>query len=781
MSPRMRVRCAFVFLLGLLSFALAGPSAAQVIDLTSAGTEVTDPQGVIWSEGLSGHSLAGTFNTFLRVQRDSVERGFNTDYTPPPEDAKPGSWTHSFKLNTLQTVTIGEGLYYVLRLDADESIGAPEEDLCLDALQIFTASNPSIATYDTLATFGHLWYDMAASQEVHIDTGLQTGGGSSIDMTAFIPTYFLDASGEDYVYVYASLGDCSIEGMHTSAGPEDWSALLGVDNPPIVTAPLAVNGEEGGDLTFSISASDPDGDAISNLTADFSSLPVESDASFTPNGDNTAGTFHWHMNVGDAGDYGVTFTATANDLSTSRTTQIHVGQSGVNIAGVFTWTPRPGDEGVYDIVFTATDEGGTTNFTTTITVITPSGSPAPSAPLAPRAPGGTLAPQAPQKGPIISGTGSITVPTGSTATSTVTASTDLSGTSAHAAAPIRLSARAVRTTTLTVDTAELPPENDATFVVDNQPVISGTFAVTVPPGVPVSQTYTAADPEGDAIEHFTADLSVFPSGNPGSFSANGTNTSGTLSWTPRLADVGTYVVHLEATNQLVGPADVTIIVTAAAPVRLFVKEPIKLNIGAARATNCVYIEPVDGSIALTDVNVSTVRMVSPGTGSVTEIGPVPGKPSLIQDRDNNHIQDLQVCFLKSDLRMLFSLLSERAVVTVHIQGQLVSGAYFDGTLDVEVISNGPKIGQVSIAPNPLNPQAKLSLNLGKGGFLRVTLFDMQGRLVRELVNEQNVAPGPREILVDGLDSRGKALSSGVYFFRVESADGVHNGRLAIVR
>jgi hypothetical protein len=210
-------------------------------------------------------------------------------------------------------------------------------------------------------------------------------------------------------------------------------------------------------------------------------------------------------------------------------------------------------------------------------------------------------------------------------------------------------------------------------------------------------------------------------------------------------------------------------------------DPVKINIGSSRPMNCVYIEPIDGSFSLTDVDVATVKMISTGTGVVSEISAIAGKPTLIEDRDHNLIPDLGACFTKADLRALFGNLTGKSTVTVRIQGQLVSGAYFAGTTTVEVIANGPAVGSASIAPNPLNPQAKLSLMLGKGGWLKVTLYDTQGRLVRELANETNVAPGPREITIDGMDSKGAPLASGVYYFRVQSADGVHNGRLAIVR
>src|SRR5439155_19821031 len=65
------------------------------------------------------------------------------------------------------------------------------------------------------------------------------------------------------------------------------------DHPPVVTAPKAVSGAEGSEITFSISANDPDGPAISSLTADFSGLPTGNKATFTPGSSDTGGVFRW--------------------------------------------------------------------------------------------------------------------------------------------------------------------------------------------------------------------------------------------------------------------------------------------------------------------------------------------------------------------------------------------------------------------------------------------------------------------------------------------------------
>ncbi len=95
--------------------------------------------------------------------------------------------------------------------------------------------------------------------------------------------------------------------------------------PPIVVAPAAVAGIEGSEITVSVSASDPDGDAIGSLTADPSGLPLGHGAVFTTDPANTSGTLTWtpSFTASIGSPYIVTFTA-ENALSGSATTSITV-------------------------------------------------------------------------------------------------------------------------------------------------------------------------------------------------------------------------------------------------------------------------------------------------------------------------------------------------------------------------------------------------------------------------------------------------------------------------
>jgi len=64
-------------------------------------------------------------------------------------------------------------------------------------------------------------------------------------------------------------------------------------------------------------------------------------------------------------------------------------------------------------------------------------------------------------------------------------------------------------------------------------------------------------------------------------------------------------------------------------------------------------------------------------------------------------------------------------------------------------------------PNPFNPVTNLEFGISKWGFVSLKVYDLLGRDVAELVNE-NLNPGEYEISFDGSD-----LQSGVYYFKLK--------------
>jgi len=83
-------------------------------------------------------------------------------------------------------------------------------------------------------------------------------------------------------------------------------------------------------------------------------------------------------------------------------------------------------------------------------------------------------------------------------------------------------------------------------------------------------------------------------------------------------------------------------------------------------------------------------------------------------------------------------------------------------------------------PNPFNPTVRLFYGMPARGRLTIEIHDLRGRLVRVLFDEV-VAAGRGEVVWDGTGRSGRALGSGVYFYRAR-ADGREDvGKIMLVR
>jgi hypothetical protein len=65
-------------------------------------------------------------------------------------------------------------------------------------------------------------------------------------------------------------------------------------------------------------------------------------------------------------------------------------------------------------------------------------------------------------------------------------------------------------------------------------------------------------------------------------------------------------------------------------------------------------------------------------------------------------------------------------------------------------------------PNPFNPTTKIKYQIPVLSKVRLTVYDMLGREIKTLINEEKPA-GPYEV-----EFNGAGLSSGVYFYRIET-------------
>jgi hypothetical protein len=83
-------------------------------------------------------------------------------------------------------------------------------------------------------------------------------------------------------------------------------------------------------------------------------------------------------------------------------------------------------------------------------------------------------------------------------------------------------------------------------------------------------------------------------------------------------------------------------------------------------------------------------------------------------------------------------------------------------------------------PNPLNPGTLIEFSLENPGSVSLTVHDASGRLVATLL-ERNLAEGAHHVAWDGRDAAGRRVSSGVYFYRLESGTTSATKRMVLVK
>lgn len=174
-----------------------------------------------------GSAGTGTFNSFVRVQSDPVEAGYNTDGTLQ-FDTKSGTWTHSIKVSEIPVVYVGGKPYWELFADINDGNSTPKIQLA--DLEVWFTANAGLTGYPFPATGTNaatLVYDFSGSIRIN-DVNQGSGRG---DIRYRIPLESIaipgncghgSASCATYFVLYSKWGETPTGTYSSDGGFEEW-------------------------------------------------------------------------------------------------------------------------------------------------------------------------------------------------------------------------------------------------------------------------------------------------------------------------------------------------------------------------------------------------------------------------------------------------------------------------------------------------------------------------------------------------------------------------------
>ena len=83
-------------------------------------------------------------------------------------------------------------------------------------------------------------------------------------------------------------------------------------------------------------------------------------------------------------------------------------------------------------------------------------------------------------------------------------------------------------------------------------------------------------------------------------------------------------------------------------------------------------------------------------------------------------------------------------------------------------------------PNPFNPITTLRYGLPEDAMVNITIYDMMGRVVSNLVNNQHYG-GYKSVQWNATNNQGEPVSAGVYLYKIQAGDFVDTKKMILLK
>ena len=83
-------------------------------------------------------------------------------------------------------------------------------------------------------------------------------------------------------------------------------------------------------------------------------------------------------------------------------------------------------------------------------------------------------------------------------------------------------------------------------------------------------------------------------------------------------------------------------------------------------------------------------------------------------------------------------------------------------------------------PNPFNPSTKISYELGKSEFVKLSIFDLNGNLIKNILDNK-VNSGRGHVYWDGKNELGQNVSGGMYLYTIETPSFLKTKKMLLLK
>jgi hypothetical protein len=213
----------------VLSVAGQQAMAVATIDLRGGPGASGSANGAYFEWVDHGSTGTGNISSFLRIQGNGLEAGYNTDGALEFDTKK--SHTRAIQLDEVPIVEKNGTLYREFLLDIQENTSGDSRFLSLDKVEIYLADTGTLTGYPNLGT-KVFDLDIGANGDttVLLDSSLNPGNGWG-DAFMYVP---ISGDNNKFVYLYSEFGGT----YRSDAGPEEWAVRVGIAPPPPPPPPM---------------------------------------------------------------------------------------------------------------------------------------------------------------------------------------------------------------------------------------------------------------------------------------------------------------------------------------------------------------------------------------------------------------------------------------------------------------------------------------------------------------------------------------------------------------